>query len=100
MPATLKDLTTAGQDNLLSAVEMSQTYVLESAKTWAATMGRVMPEMPAVPGIAELPSPAEAVTAGFELADKLLASQKAFAEELVSILTPSSAPAPKAAKSS
>jgi hypothetical protein len=41
-----------------------------------------------IPGVEALPSPKEAVALGFDFAEKLLSTQKSFADQLVAALTP------------
>ena len=61
-----------------------------------SAVGSVMPEIPAVPGLDKLPTPADGIEMGFGFAEKLLTTQREFAEQLLASTTP---PAPaKAAK--
>ena len=99
MATDLKDLTQAAQDNILSVIKMSQTSVLEAVKSVVDTVDRFTPDVPvpSLPLLDQLPSPSEGLAIGFGFAEKLLESQKEFAQSLMSIMTPSAAAAPKVA---
>ena len=45
------DLGLAAQDNVLSAMETSKSYMLESVKAWTAMTKKMMPDMSAMPGM-------------------------------------------------
>lgn len=91
MASTMMDLNLAAQENILNAMDTSKAYVLESVKVWSQTSKRLLPEMPAIPGMAQLVDPAGAVSMSYDFAEKLLASQRSFVEELVSTMSPAPA---------
>jgi hypothetical protein len=92
--ATLMDMTLATQENLLSAMDTSQSFVLESVKATTATARRVwssvpllsaipLPSMPSAPGWAPWLDPMGAVEVTYDFAERVMASQRSFAEGLV-----------------
>ena len=92
--ANLMDLSMAAQDNVLSAMETSKSYFLESMKAWSAMTKKMMPEMPSIPGMSafgEMASPMSMVSMSYDFAEKVLASQRSFVEELVDIVAPAPA---------
>jgi len=94
MESNLMDLGTATQDNMLSAMETSKSYVLESMKAWTATTSKMMPTMPEMPGMSafgEMAGPMGVVSMTYDFAEKVLASQRSFVEELVEIMVPAPA---------
>ena len=91
MPTDVKEFSAATQEQVLKAIEATQAAVLDGVRTWSKTVESVIPaNLPKfdVPGVEALPSPKEAVALGFEFAEKLLSSQKSFADQLVTALTP------------
>jgi hypothetical protein len=94
METSFMDLGVAAQDNMLGAMETSKSYVLESVKAWTATSRKVMPDMSALPGmgmLGDMGSPMSMVSMSYDFAEKLLASQRSFVEELVEIMSPAPA---------
>jgi hypothetical protein len=94
MASTITDLGLAAQENVLGAIDTSKSYVLESVKAWSATSHKLLPEMPAMPGMSALTDvtgPMEVVSMSYDFAEKLLASQRSFMEELVEALAPTPA---------
>ena len=88
MTSTLMDLGIAAQENTLSAMETSKAYMLESFKAMTATTRRVMPTMPAMPELTPLIDPREAVAMSYDFAEKVMASQRSFVEEMMASLAP------------
>ncbi|MGQ0616325.1 MAG: hypothetical protein ACT4PW_04955 [Acidimicrobiia bacterium] len=87
MATDVKDLTTTTQEQFFEALDSVQATILEGVKLWSATVKSLVPEdlpktLP-VPGVDWLPSPSEYVDLGFGFFEKLLASQKGFAEQVV-----------------
>jgi hypothetical protein len=93
------------QGQILDAVRKSQDTVVEAIKTWADTVQSITPSMPAVPSVPfadKLPNPGELVANAYDFAEKLLASQRKFAEDVLNATTPvlnaGSGPATKTTK--
>ncbi|TVZ03547.1 hypothetical protein EAS64_24550 [Trebonia kvetii] len=78
------------QDELLKVIRTSQETVVEAVKTWVETVKAVTPKVPSsrVPLAAKLPKPQDIVTNAYDFAEKLLSSQRQFAEELVEATAP------------
>ena len=78
------------QDQFLSTVRRSQEMALEAIKTMVDTIQNITPKVPSVdlPFTDKLPKPQEVVAGGYDFAEKLLASQRQFAEELVKATAP------------
>ena len=91
MPTDVKEFSAATQEQVLKAIEATQAAVLDGVRTWSKTMESVIPaSMPKfdIPGVEALPSPKEAIAIGFDFAEKLMSTQKSFAEQLMTALTP------------
>jgi hypothetical protein len=73
------------QDQFLSIVTKGQEIALDAIKTLVDTIQSVTPRIPSVdiPFADQLPSPQEVVASGYEFAEKLLAGQRKFANEVV-----------------
>jgi hypothetical protein len=71
------------QDEFLKAIRKSQETVVEAVKTWADTVQSATPKAPSVrvPHADKLPKPEEVVASAYDFAEKLLASQRQFAED-------------------
>ena len=91
MESNLMDLGMAAQDNMLSAMETSKSYLLESMKAWTETTKKMMPTMPEMPGMSafgEMVAPMGMVSMTYDFAEKVLASQRSFVEEMVGMMAP------------
>jgi hypothetical protein len=97
----IKGISTAAQDQVLAAIKTTQAAILDGVRTWSSTMANAMPKLPAIPGMDKLPNPADGLELGFDFAERLLATQREFAEQLLgatqAVVTP--APAAKTPKS-
>lgn len=87
MPTTTAPTNTI-QDQLLESVTKSQEVVLEAVRNWSKSTESVAPKLPVVELPDNTPAPAEVIANAFDFAEKLLASQRKFSEELVSAVTP------------
>ena len=78
------------QDELLKVIRTSQETVVEAVKTWVETVKAVTPKVSSaqLPLVDKLPKPQDIVTNAYDLAEKLLSSQRQFAEELVQATAP------------
>jgi hypothetical protein len=91
MESNLMDLGMAAQDNVLSAMETSKSYLLESMKAWTTTTKKMMPSIPSMPGMSafgEMAGPMGMVSMTYDFAEKVLASQRSLVEEMVEMMTP------------
>ena len=76
------------QEELLNVIRTSQETVVEAVKTWVDTVKAVTPKVPSVPFTEKLPKPQDVVASAYDFAEKLLSSQRRFAEELVQATAP------------
>ena len=81
------------QDQFLSIVRKSQEIALDAIKSMVDTVQTITPKIPTVdvPFADQLPKPQDIVANGYDFAQKLLTSQRKFAEEVLkatSSLTP------------
>ena len=77
-----------GQDvpaEILKTVRRGQEAVVEAIKTWTDQVAAMTPSMPEVrlPFASRLPKPEELVGNAYDLAGKLLAGQRKFAEDVL-----------------
>jgi hypothetical protein len=73
------------QDEFLNTVRKSQETVVEAIKSWVEAVQSITPKLPSVnvPLADRLPKPEEVVANAYDFAEKLLASQRQFAEDVV-----------------
>jgi hypothetical protein len=78
------------QDQFLSMVRKSQEIALDAIKTMVDTVQTITPKIPAVdlPFAERLPKPHDVVAGGYDFAQKLLSSQRKFADEVVKATAP------------
>jgi hypothetical protein len=97
----LQELTQKGQEQFLAAIRESQQAVVDAVGAWAQTVQGITSAAPPIPGAEQLPDPQLVIDKTFDLVDKLVASQREFAHNLVSAASPatkSTASTAKAAK--
>ncbi len=85
MPSTTRTSTQELQDQFLAVVRKSQEIALDAIKTMVDTVQTVTPKIPSidVPFADRLPKPQDVVANGYDFAEKLLSSQRKFADEVV-----------------
>jgi hypothetical protein len=78
------------QDQFLSIVRKSQEIALDAIKSIVDTVQTITPKIPAVdmPFVDKLPKPQDVVATGYDFAEKLLSSQRKFADEVVKAAAP------------
>ena len=78
------------QDQFLSIVSKSQQMALDAIKSMVDTVQTITPKIPAVdvPFADRLPKPQDVVADGYDFAEKLLSSQRKFADEVVKATAP------------
>ena len=78
------------QNEVLNTVRKSQETVIDALKTWVETVQSITPKLPSVnvPLADKLPKPEDVVANAYDFAEKLLAGQRKFAEDVVKALTP------------
>jgi hypothetical protein len=77
-------------DELLKAIRSSQQAFIEAIKTFADAAGSVLPKVPSVPlpFADRLPTPEDVVATTYDFAEKFLASQRQFADEMLQAAGP------------
>jgi hypothetical protein len=81
MAATVHE---ARQEEFLSTLRKGQDIALDALKTLVETIQFVTPPVPVI----HVPTAHEVVAVGNELAEHLLANQRQFADEVISVLSP------------
>ena len=78
------------QDQFLSIVTKSQEMALDAIKSMVDTVQTITPKIPTVdvPFADRLPKPQDVVASGYDFAEKLLTSQRKFADEVVKAAAP------------
>ncbi|HTS99442.1 MAG TPA: hypothetical protein VMI33_22765 [Streptosporangiaceae bacterium] len=78
------------QAEILKTVRRSQEAVIEAIKTWADTVRTITPPLPEMnlPFTDKLPKPEELVANAYDFAEKLLAGQRKFAEDVLHATAP------------
>jgi len=78
------------QEEFLNTIRKGQETWVEAIRTWVETVQSMAPSVPSmeVPLADKLPGPEEVVTGAYDFAEKLLASQRQFAEEWVKAMAP------------
>ena len=78
------------QDEFLNVIRTSQETVIDAVKALVDTVKSVTPKVPSlhVPLAEKLPAPQDVVTGAYDFAEKLLSSQRQFAEGLVKATAP------------
>ena len=78
------------QDQFLSIVRKSQEIALDAIKSMVDSVQTITPNIPSfdVPFADRLPKPQDVVASGYDFAEKLLSSQRQFADEVVKATAP------------
>jgi hypothetical protein len=78
------------QEEFLKMIRTGQETAVEAVRTWVESVKAVTPTVPSVrlPLAGRLPTPQDVVAGAYDFAEKLLASQRQFAEELVKTTAP------------
>ena len=77
-------------DEVLKAIQASQQNVVDAVRAWADAVSPVVQSVPAVPipFASQLPKPHDVVTGIYDFAEKFLASQRQFSQELLEAAAP------------
>lgn len=87
---TTDDFAREAQQQIMTSIEALQSTVPQSARALGDVVDKVVPDTLRtleVPGTGSLPSAGDGVAFGFDLAERILASQRKFVEELSGIPT-------------
>jgi len=73
------------QEQVLGIVRKSQEMALDAIKSMVDSVATITPKIPTVdvPFADKLPKPQDVVATGYDFAEKLLSSQRKFADEVV-----------------
>ena len=90
MPSTSTSTQQELQDQFLSIVRKSQEMALDVIKSMVDSVQTITPKIPSVdvPFADRLPKPQDVVAGGYDFAEKLLSSQRQFADEVVKATAP------------
>ena len=88
--AKTAEYSAAVREEIIASVKQAQQFTLAAMTTWAEVVGKVVPELPAFPFVPARPEVVESLGTAFGMAEKLLASQRRFAADLVNVLVPAS----------
>ena len=91
---------TEAQEQILGLVRDSQQAVVKAVSSWTEQTSKLVPELPDLPFAEFYGKPAEFIDRNFDLAERLLASQRQFVKELLEASTVEPASAEKPAKPS
>ena len=85
--ATPLELSKAAQEQILATIKQGQELALTGVELWASSMAPLV-KAGRTPIVTDLPTSGEVVSNSFGFAEKLLASQKAFAQKVVAASAP------------
>jgi hypothetical protein len=81
-------LTKEVQEQILQTIGKSQDAVVDGIRAWSQAIEKIALPLPSNPLADQLPKPADAVDAAFDLAEQLLAAQREFAHNLLGAAEP------------
>ena len=87
----MTDIRTATQEvreQIMDTIRKSQEAVTDAIRTWAETVQSITPSLPSVPLADKLPKPGELVSDTYDFAERLLAAQRKFAEDVIAATAP------------
>lgn len=90
--STYFELSKVAQDQILATIKQGQELALSGVEPWAKSIAPLA-KNGKLAAITETPAPKDVVANSFGFAEQLLASQKAFAEQIVAATAPTFAAA-------
>ena len=99
---TATEFSKVTQEQVLDGIKQGQKAVVDAVGAWAKSIESIVPATPSIPGLplAEgIPTPAQIVAETFAFAEKLIASQRDFALQVLAAAAPA-VPVKDAAKKS
>jgi hypothetical protein len=77
-------------NEVLNTIKKSQAAIVDAIETWSSAVQSIKPGLPRVnvPFADKLPAPHEVVATAYDFAERLLASQRKFAEDLLKATAP------------
>ena len=88
--AKTAEYSAAVRDEIIASVKQAQQFTLDAVTTWADVIGKVVPELPALPFVPARAELVEGFGTVFGMTEEWLASQRKFAADLVNVLVPAS----------
>ena len=88
--AKTAEYSAAVRDQIIASVKQAQQFTLDAVSTWADVVGKVVPELPALPLVPARAEVVEGFGAVFGMAEGLLGSQRKFAADFFNVLVPAS----------
>ena len=85
--STYFELSKTTQEQVLATIEQGQALALAGVELWATSVSSLTNGQP-IPAVFDTPAPKDLVANSFGFAEKLLKSQKAFAEKVVAATAP------------
>ena len=85
--STYLELSKSAQEQILATIEQGQELALAGVEAWAASVSSLTSGIK-LPTPVEAPAPKDVVANSFGFAEKLLKSQKTFAEKVVAASAP------------
>jgi len=86
-------LTKEVQEQILHTIRKSQDAAVDGIRAWSQAIDKITLPLPSNPLADQLPKPADAVDAAFDLTEQLLAAQREFAHNLLGAAEPVVEPA-------
>jgi hypothetical protein len=77
-------------EQFVELIERGQDAILDAVRQWTEAGARMMPDLPNPPISDLMPDPKDVVAGQFDLAERLLATQRHFAEQLLQAMRPPS----------
>ena len=78
------------RDEVIASVKQAQQFTLDAVTTWVDVVGKVTPDLATSPFAPARVDVVEGLGVVFGVAEELLAAQRKFASDLVSVLVPAS----------
>lgn len=96
MPTSLSEISDKVQDQVFEVVKTSQDAVVDSVRSFAGTIDRVLPDTARNGLAANIPMAADAVDSAFEFAGRVLDTQHGFVTRVLDAVKPKAGAAPAA----
>ena len=87
MADTTIDYTKAAQDKTLELIKQSQALIVDAVASWAKAAEKTAPTLPTLPAL-DVPKPEELVKVSFDFYGEVVASQRKFANDLLTAAAP------------
>jgi hypothetical protein len=85
---TVAEITESVQHQVLDGLRQYQDLLVEAVRGWAETVEEIVPARPELPFANQLPRPTEVAGSVFDFAEKLLANQREFVTNVLTVAEP------------